>query len=93
MKAKYFKKLRATTDWYDVEVTKGLFGKFSGFGEEDFITVRAKDYQNACLRACRRGYGQEHWGSWSVTTEEWAHFAVKLSSKSRHWKNISFRGN
>jgi len=93
MKAKHFKKLRQKVDWYDVEATGALFGTFSGFMGGEFITVLATGYKNACLRACKRGYGREHWGMFNVTTEKWARFAVKLSSKSNHWRNIAYRGN
>ncbi len=93
MKAKQIKKLRAKVDWYDVEVTQGLFGEFYGFEKGNYITVLAKNYENACLRACKRGYGRIHWGMFNVTTENWARFAVKLSKKSAHWRNVAYRGN
>ena len=98
MKAKYFKKLREKSDWYDVEVTKGLFGEFLGFDKEgfrqsDYITVLATSYENACLRACRRGYGRIHFGMFNVSPQNWARFAVKLTKKNNHWRNIAYRGN
>lgn len=91
MKAKYFKKLREKATYYDVEVTSGLFGSFDNFNGY-YITVLATSYKNACLRACRRGHGRNHWGMFNVTTENWARFAVKLSNKTNHWRNISYRG-
>ncbi len=93
MKAKHFRKLRQTLKYYDVEVTSGLFGRFSGFQKGHYITVLAKNYENACLRACKRGYGRRHWGMFNVTTENWAKFAVKLTEKSAHWRNVAYRGN
>lgn len=91
MKAKYFTKLRKKARWYDVEVTSGLFGNFSGF---DYgIRVLALSHKNACLRACRRGYGLNHSGMYNITTEKWGHFAVKLSSSTPHWRNIGYYGN
>jgi len=92
MKAKHFKKLRTTLTWYDVKVTRGLFGEFSNFNG-GYITVLAKNEIQACKRAVKRGYGLEHAGRYSVTTENWGHFAVKKSAKSDHWRNITYLGN
>jgi len=92
MKAKKFKKLRKLINRYDVEVTKGLFGEFDNFNGS-FITVMALSYENACKRAVRRGVGLNHRRLYKSTTEQWGRFAVKLHSKSNHWKNILYFGS
>lgn len=88
MKAKHFKKLRATCQWYDVETTTSLFGSFNWEWDRS-IRVLAKNYRQACIRAKSRGYGlNESVGD--GTTERWAKWRVKLSCKSDNFKNVVY---
>lgn len=89
MKAKYFKKLRAICQWYDVETTNGIFGEFK-YNWDKSIRVLAKDPENACYRAKRRGYGLTKLISDNPSTENWARWRVKLSAKSDNFKNITY---
>ena len=88
MKAKHFKKLRATCQWYDVETTTSLFGSFK-FNWDRSIRVLAKNHSQACYRAKRRGYGLTKTIGYG-TTENWATWRVKLTSKSDHFKNVAY---
>lgn len=88
MKAKHFKKLRATCQWYDVDTTYSLFGRF--FTTWSGIRVLARSHREACFRAKRRGYGLNLSVNESTTTQNWAKWRVKLSSKSEHFKNVFY---
>lgn len=88
MKAKYFKKLKATHQWYDVETTTSLFGSFE-FKWKKSIRVLAKSHKHACFRAKRRGYGLTK-SVGDSTTEDWARWRVKLSSKSDNFRNVAY---
>jgi hypothetical protein len=88
MKAKHFKKLRATCQWYDVETTTSLFGSFEWTWDRS-IRVLAKSHREACYRVKRRGYGLTK-SIGDGTTENWARWRVKLSSKSDNFKNVAY---
>ncbi len=88
MKARHFKTLRKTCQWYDVETAYGGFGKFK-FDWSKSMRVLAKTSKDACNRARRRGYGLNDRVGFS-TDEVWAHWRVKLTGKSNHFKNVTF---
>lgn len=89
MKAKHIKKLRVTCQWYDVEITKSLFGSFE-WDWNGSIRVLAKNHRDACFRAKRRGYGLTKIIRDSSVSENWARWRVKLSAKSDNFKNITY---
>jgi len=96
MKAKYFKKLRKSLKYYQVQKTAGLFGDFSMRWEDrwnyryaPYIIVLAKSPENAVKRAQRRGYGRELSIDY-YTTKQWACFRVKELEKTEHWRNIYY---
>lgn len=88
MKAKHFKKLRKKLQWYDVQISRGLFGDFP-WNWDSSIRVLAKNDEQACYRAQKRGYGLGLEIDFDPR-EDYAKWRVKLSSKSDHWKNIEF---
>lgn len=88
MKAKHFKKLRKLCKWYDVETCRRIFGDFPN-NWENSIRVLAKNPRQACDRAQRRGYSLNDRIS-GGTTEKWAHWRVKLSGKSNHFRNVNY---
>lgn len=89
MKARYFKKLRKKAQWFDVDTTNSLFGKFR-FNWNGSVRVLARNSREACIRAKRRGYGLTKVISDEKITENWARWRVKLSDKSDNFKNISY---
>ena len=88
MKAKHFKKLRANLQYYNVETSTSLFGRFEWKWNRS-ITVLAKNHRNACYRAKKRGYGL-NMSVGDGTTENWARWRCKLNSKSDNFKNVAY---
>lgn len=88
MRARHFKKLRNSCNWYDVEATTNLFGDFEYHWNKS-IRVLAKNHRQACFRAQRRGHGLTKTISYGVS-ENWARWRVKLSSKSDNFKNVFY---
>ena len=88
MKAKHFKKLRTTLKYYDVETSNGLFGSFNWKWNWS-IRVLAKSHKDACYRAKRRGYGLKM-NIGDGTSQNWARWRCKLSSKSDNFKNVAY---
>lgn len=96
MKAKYFKRIRASVNYYDVEDSPGLFGFDRPFDkpfEKDsfFVTVLARNMSEAISRAKRRGHFLDKpFTSQDPTDKMWARYRVKLHNKSNHWRNIRY---
>lgn len=97
MKAKYFKKLRATLKYYQVQRTYGLFGDFPmrwndkwNYNYAPYIIVLVKNPENAVERAQRRGYGRGLSIDYHTKEQKWARFRVKELEKSEHWRNIYY---
>lgn len=95
MKAKYFKKLRETSQWYSVEATKYMFGFQYAF-EMDMSRskrVLARNPLEACFRAEKRGLGirsKIHRFHGHDSTATFGIFRVKKFSDPNHWKCISY---
>lgn len=89
MKAKHFKKLRAKAQYYDVQVTQGMFGDFRN-GFRGCVVVLAYNHSHACHRAKKRGFGLNHYINNGISGDDFAHWMVKLSYKSTHWKNVYY---
>jgi len=93
MKSKHFTELRKKVKRYDVVFTTELFG-FDGWNYisdkfKYFITVVAKNPRQACERAQKRGFGL-HKSIGTSTTTQWAHWRVKESDKSEHFKSVLY---
>lgn len=86
MKAKDFKKLRAKVQYYDVEITGGLFGRFEWTFKG--LTVLATSHKNACERFNKRNHNGLTVGD--ETSSEWAYYKVKLTDKISHERHFKY---
>ncbi len=88
MKAKHFKKLRSIGDWYDVDVSIGLFGNF----QHDCVSrkVFARSGNEACRRVQKQGYGLSKVVKDYKTSRMWGCFRVKLSSDPSHFSCFTY---
>jgi hypothetical protein len=88
MKAKYFKKIRAKCQYYQVQTSESLFGRFPNNWDSGKV-VLAKNAEHACYRAKRRGYGlTKEVGDY--TTENWGRWRVKILGKSNNYRHIVY---
>lgn len=86
MKAKYFTKLRSKLQYYEVEMSWGLFGDFFRYSSQ--MTVLAYSHKNACERYNKRKYNHKEVGG--ETSENWARYKVKLADKISHERHYKY---
>lgn len=86
MKAKYFKRLRAKVQYYQVDTTNGLFGDFDWTFKGEVIL--ALSHKNACER-----YSKRHYLHQTIENERsqcWAYFRVKLQDVVIHERHFIY---
>lgn len=86
MKAKYFKRLRAELQYYEVVVTEALFGDL--YWWKDPTIILAYNHQNACERYNKRKNNKKFVGS--ETSPQWARYKVKLADSIKHERHFKY---
>jgi hypothetical protein len=89
IKAKHIAKLRKKARYYDVGVTRDMFG-YNSLKDDFGGTVLARSYKEAVRRYLKRNQYLEQRPSIYSTTKRWCKYFVKRSAKVDHFRHYRF---